>query len=700
MRFLLFATIALALSSQAFAQAPSVGPVDTRNFGSTPFTATYGTTARTLAATGTDIGLNVLAYAGSNTKIGQAKTYTDGTITTGTNAFCSNSATFSGADIGKIIQIDGAAGIGSPPLNTTIASYVSTHCITTTANATATTPLSYFVKADVITAGSTGSYVPGETVTITGGTETIQAVGYITDTKLSSATVNAGGTGGTTGTCIVQSTTGTGTPFQVNTTISGGAITSVNSITNAGHFFTNPTSLSAEPVTNVAGKTCAPTGATLTVVMWSDYVQVNTNGIYSVTPSNPVSTGAGPISSATGLTFNASWDTSGSFVYGSDDSAAFVAAINQTATNFAAGLPNTFVYVPPGNYLIDANALPLMGSGQGVVGAGSGKTNFIIGSSYSGDLFSWSQAWTGNGTAVIPFAGNVGQVTGNYSGPKAIGFSVYGNRSSSAQQNAIMFYDGDDYVVVDDVNVSYLNGRCMGSGFTKNQTTAFIRESHKFGKLRCWNDGSASAPVVEFNSAGTIGSNELDIDEIDIYAPYGTGFLLRDNGTGAMRDIKIGKLRIEGIEQDAPGVAADLMRIGDSVYTGSVSQVQIDQLELIDAYPGYAALRVTGASAPTAPNNISVNSGVIAGGVPLGGGLALDAGRSLYFHFTGGINTFATTVTTGSISGSPITVDGNQNQSIWSYGLSGIATNIYQPLSRARESVCFEWLLICHNGGW
>jgi hypothetical protein len=76
------------------------------------------------------------------------------------------------------------------------------------------------------------------------------------------ATVAAGGTGGTAGTQTVTGTTGTGTMFQASVTVSGGAITAVQSIAVGGLYTASPTNLAAEPVTG-AGLT----GATLNLTM-------------------------------------------------------------------------------------------------------------------------------------------------------------------------------------------------------------------------------------------------------------------------------------------------------------------------------------------------------------------------------------------------------------------------------------------------
>lgn len=116
-------------------------------------------------------------------------------------------------------------------------------------------------------------------ITVSGGTllaalpcsATAGVVTYL----VQAASVNAGGTGGTTGTQTVTGTTGTGTRFTASVTIAGGAITAVNSITLAGSYTVLPTNLTAEPVSGGG-----LTGAILSLAMsaiWTANAITTTN---------------------------------------------------------------------------------------------------------------------------------------------------------------------------------------------------------------------------------------------------------------------------------------------------------------------------------------------------------------------------------------------------------------------------------------
>ncbi len=248
---------------------------------------------------------------------------------------------------------------GSPtatPSNTlTSASYAAgdsitlaggTYSVPAVLNVTSTT----LVQLQLLSAGS-GVYAPADTITLSGGTHSVSSIVTVASTQVVSATVNTAGTGGANGTATVTGTTGTGTKFQANVTISGGGITAVNSITLAGAYTANPTTPSAEPVTGAsltgaklnlsigvltftittggvytvnpggatfsqASTTGIGTGATFQqAVMGPNAVTVSNAGVYTVNPTNPVSQ-ASTTGSGAGVTFSCTWTSSTPFVNG------------------------------------------------------------------------------------------------------------------------------------------------------------------------------------------------------------------------------------------------------------------------------------------------------------------------------------------------------------------------------------------------
>lgn len=199
--------------------------------------------------------------------------------------------------------VSGGDGIGSVTI-VTAGSYTTLPTITTSGNGSgAVFVVNMKAVSNVVATpqSSTGSYAPADTITLTGGTFTAATVLTVTNTLVESATITAGGTGGTTGTQTVTGTTGTGTKFQASVTIAGGAITAILSITVAGNYTVNPTTLTAEPVTGAS-----LSGATLNIKMGVLTAGVTTPGNYTALPTNPVAQGS-TSGSGTGATFTMAW---------------------------------------------------------------------------------------------------------------------------------------------------------------------------------------------------------------------------------------------------------------------------------------------------------------------------------------------------------------------------------------------------------
>ena len=297
-----------------------------------------------------------------------------------------------------------------------------------------------------------------------------------------------------------------------------------------------------------------------------------------------------------------------------DVSPALSGAIAAANALTAKGQP-ACVYVPAGKYRIAAS-VPEFALAGCIEGDGSSLSQIILDETFSGDLFSWSEAWL----PTMP-------------GPRVVGLKITADAQTAHLQNALVFYDRDDNVFLDDVEVNGVYGRAFYSGATQNAPQAYMRESH-FRSLRFYNDGAPGTPVAEFNSVGGTGADatdEIDVDQLDIYGARGPSLIIRNQSAGSVRDLKFRGLRIEGTENGT--AAGDLITIGDPLMTGSVNNIQFNEAELIDSYTGYAAIRMTAASAVSAPYQITFN-GLIGGGLPNGQGIHIDAGRSSIFQIT------------------------------------------------------------------
>jgi len=328
-----------------------------------------------------------------------------------------------------------------------------------------------------------------------------------------------------------------------------------------------------------------------------------------------------------------------------DSSRALANAVSAANAFTSQGQP-ACVYFPPGIYRIVKAPPPFERAGC-VIGDGPTQSVIKIDEKLEGDLFSWSEAWF----PTTP-------------GPVIVGIKVLGSRTAVALQNAFVFYDRNDQVFMDNVDVFSLHGRALYSGVTKFTPQAYMRESH-MRSLRFFFDGAPGIPVVEFNSQGTgntDATNEVRMSQVDIFGALGPSLVIRNNGTGRVRNISIDALRIEGSEEGT--TAGDLLTIGDPVMRGNVNNITLTALELIDPSKGYAALRLTAPEVAAAPYQIFVQ-GAIGGGVPAGKGLCIDAGRQSRFLFSG-IHTFDTNVTIGR-GVSWIVLEGNGLETEWSY---------------------------------
>ena len=157
-----------------------------------------------------------------------------------------------------------------------------------------------------------------------------------------------------------------------------------------------------------------------------------------------------------------------------DDSGPLALCINKVNSSYAAHVP-AYIHVPAGIFLIkNGTTIPAFSPTVpgAVIGDGNHKAYFELDTSFTGDLFSWSEAW--GGTAYIGPAFNP---TGDNAGPTVIGLTVAGSTAASTQQNAFRFYDRNDLILMRDIDVFFLNGQCMSIGRTLNQTQAWARES-------------------------------------------------------------------------------------------------------------------------------------------------------------------------------------------------------------------------------
>jgi hypothetical protein len=364
-----------------------------------------------------------------------------------------------------------------------------------------------------------------------------------------------------------------------------------------------------------------------------------------------------------------------------DDTAAFVSAIARSVALWSANVMNR-IFMPTGLYRI-VSALPVMLWPVSWLGEGNLRTTIKLDPNFTGDLFAYSDVWnvSNTNTPSFPFNGNTMVLTGLRTGAMFEEFTILGDRTNGSTQNGVVFYDRVDMVYMRDVNFYYVNGYAIKTGILKNTTESRIRES-RFDSVRAFNCGSASSPVVDF-SCVLDGGTDVNINVMDIYAPHGDGFVIRADALSSAagpRSWRIRSLRVEGIEGNPSGYVGDLVRIGDSVLTGVVSDIQMDGLSLVNPYAGGAALRLTAPASASQPFGI-IARGYITGNGP-GVGVQVDAGRSSSFYFPI-MSTAGTNVVIGASPpvGGALMFNGDGKEDTWTWTVDASSNRaVYSPL--------------------
>jgi|GEM_PF-6842706 len=572
--------------------------------------AAGATTARALAAAWAD-RLNIKSFgAKGDWKQG----YTDGAISAGSTAFFSPGASFAAADAGKAIVLSGAGAAGTG-LVTTIAAVIDGQHLTLAAAPATAMPQSQVSQWNTVTdqAGA-GSYAPGDTLTLVGGTGTA-ATATVFATEVHSATVAAAGSGGTDGTCTVSGTSGVTSPFALFTapvTISGGGISAVNAIADNGVYTANPTLLGE----SVAG--CGLIGATLNLTMGVLLAVPTGFGDYSTAPTNPAATttsGAG-----TGATFNPNVFTL-SWGYGTDDSAALVGAIDRANALRAAGT-TAKIYFPAGWYFMRPPSL-LFSANESVGGDGHGTSIIYMPPNNPGSLFSWSGATLHNGWGTGWPTMLEQTQTAKFS---ITGLTVIGDRFSTGDQVAFEVDDSDNGLYANDFDVRFVKGSAVRVGKENLTTSAHLSESYLSNfHIDATGDG-ALFPAMDIDAQGSgENTNEIRMVNGNIFEPYGVGLMIHGSLGNQTQTVFMTQMRVEGGANSSHAMNYDLMSIGDAAAAGQVNEITCTSCFLVSPAFGKAALRVTADSAADAPNGVRF-SGIVGNGLREGMGAVIDFG--------------------------------------------------------------------------
>lgn len=610
-------------------------------------------------------------------------------ISSGSNVLTCPSASFTAADVGKAIAVTGAGTNAQTTLTTTIASFISSTQVGLAANAGTTTPV-VFCQAVAIEPAVGSGYVPADTVTPNGGTFSVACLFTVRSTQVHTVAINAAGSGAVNGACTIFGTTGspTNAHFAAAVTITGGALSSIGTVSTPGYYTTNPTSLAAEPVTS----NCGLTSATVTLTMGTNVVAVTTNGTGTVAPCGATPCASVVSQSSTsgvgsGATFQTQYLSSGDVTYGTDDTAAWNSAIAVVNRSYTTSSARTCIVAPQGVSWVTPPLTIFSGPGC-ILGAASGyKTTLYISPSGTGDIFSWSEAWFLNDW---PFNGITTSISTQRVGPTVIGIAAIGDRSSPNDVTLFHLYDRDDYVYLDEIDASNIKGQCFKDGDQKNTTQAFIRESY-FGEIRCYQSGDSanSKAAWELYASGNgTGGTPIDCDNLNIYAPYGDGLYIHSDATGGpLRGIHCKHFRVEGLENNSPGLTGHLLHLGNAAALGTINGIHILDAQFISPYNGYSDVFVDGASTATAPYDVYIEGSYL-GATAEGGGINLNACRQCYFLIDSMFSTQTNlTVASSATVAAPIIIDGHGLESTFTTNIDATtAAAVYTPLRTALTS--------------
>lgn len=598
-------------------------------------TAERPTVSTTVTGTGAEAPgyeVNVMSFGA----VGDAKSSYDGVMTIGSANLQSTSTTFKPSDVTvppKKVHVNGALGVGNPPLIADLIGYVDAHNVTLSAPATsATNGIQSLDGAAVDEGGTSGYYQPNDVVALVGGTFTIQASALVISTRIRPATdtvpavaiVNAGSLGAP-GNYIFQCTSGTGRKAQVRGIV--GTTGSLVSLTlfSGGIYVANP-GTTAEPITDT---TSGLLGATISIAgIDVGSLAINVRGAYTDLPPDPVNTAAGSLSGATGLTIDASWVGTGRFVYGTNDRDAIAAAIT-AAINLDAGQTRRDVVFPSRMFMMTGAALPVMTAPIRVQGAGRYQTTVFAaegyGSSTSTHVFGWSDLYPSAQQAPITSA--LPLISQSEQGAGLIGIEVVSDSTNTVVPDAFLIYDRCTDMYFDDFGAQNV-ASAFRTGVPLNTTQSMLRESLIKG-LYTRNCGTSTRPVIDLltQSPNDV-CNYLTFRDINVVFPRGIGWRIDHQGlkTNGVKEITAYNVRIE--QPPSSVFAYNQLQLNSPDSLGPLADIYFENILLVGARPNVSAIALYGASELTRCRNIRFSNYRTIGPV-FGTGVQINSGYNI-----------------------------------------------------------------------
>jgi hypothetical protein len=218
----------------------------------------------------------------------------------------------------------------------------------TTATATATAKVVSFTVAN---AGSDAAPTNVLSANNSGATATANVTVTVLTTKVTTAAINASGTGYTNDDVVtIQGGTGTSATILIDETDGNGNVVTI-SIANGGSYTANPTPLANNTPTGGTG-----TGLTLLITTGINTANLSNAGVYTALPTNPVANVLVDGTGNTGVRLNLSWGVG-----------------TVTITNNGIGYTKAPTITPGGAGLTGALLVAVMEEAIGVAHAGWNK---------------------------------------------------------------------------------------------------------------------------------------------------------------------------------------------------------------------------------------------------------------------------------------------------------------------------------------
>lgn len=357
--------------------------------------------------------------------------------------------------------------------------------------------------------------------------------------------------------------------------------------------------------------------------------------------------------------------------WGTDDSAAIAAAMNEAISLFASNVLS-YVFIPPGKTYLKSTSLPTFYSAPiPVIGSGSRISQIVVDPIYNGtngSLFSWSQCYNDGD---LP-SGAVTLSAPEERGPRCEGLCFVGNLLSSHNNAAINFLDGNDFVRLIDLDFYFWPGSVILTGNVSGYAYDYssLRES-RISEIRAFLCGSLTNPVIVLNSSvNSDPTNEIVLSSIDIYGPKSDGLVItnQNTATGVTRLIKIFGIRVEATTS---GFSA--IRIGDHSFAGGVQGIQIYGGEIVSNLVGSYGLTITAPSSETFISNIRFSGSVVncsGTAIYINAGTNIDLDLVMNQTYSSGIHLDVT----NNING-PVWINTVEDASTWITSIGSTAAN-------------------------